>query len=480
MSAGAVLALDLGTTSVRALLVRADGSIPARASRQLEAKFPRPGWVEQDPMALWERSVEVMREALELGRMPASELAAIGVVTQRATCLAWDALTRQPLAPAIGWQDQRNAERTAELQALGIPINTLASSTKFEWWMQNDESVEKAAAAGTLRFGTPDSWLTFMLTGGAAHVTDPGNASCTALFDSAAFEFAEPLCALFHVPHEALPVVTATSVVVGESDPAVLGARVPVAARAGDQQASGFAQVLDTPGDAKLTLGTSAMLDVHMGDVPAEFEPGSYPLVLWELADGARAFCIEGTVITAGSSVDWLVDLGIAASAGELDALAHSVDSSEGVVVIPALQGLGSPWLDDTARGLVLGLTRGSGRAHLARAMLEGVAQRCADVIDALAPAGSDLAVDGGLARSSLLMQSLADFSGRRLLRADEAEATALGAAFLAGLATGVWNSARECRQVLADPACFDPQLAPRGREASRARWSEALERVRG
>ncbi len=479
MSRELVLALDLGTTSVRALVVRADGSIPARASRTLGLSFPRPGWVEQDPLEMWERSVDVMREALEGAGASADALAGIGVVTQRSTCIAWDATSGDVLAPAIGWQDQRNAERTAELRALGIPINTLASATKLEWWLHHDEAVKKAAAAGTLRLGTPDAWLTFRLTGGSAHTTDAGHASCTALFDPAAWAFADPLCALFGVPPEALPALAATSGIVGETTPDLLGATVPVAARAGDQQASAFAQGVFERGDAKLTLGTSAMLDVHTGDAPAEFQPGAYPLALWELGDGTRAFCLEGTVITAGSSIEWLVDLGFASDASAIDALAQSVESSGGVVVVPAFQGLGTPWLEETARGLVLGLTRGSGRAELARATFEGVAQRCADLAEALAPDAAELSVDGGLGRSELLIQSIADYSGCALLRADEPEATALGAAFFAGLASGVWSSPADCRRAIAAPRRFAPRLAEGQRRELRARWSDALERVR-
>ena len=481
MSGELVLALDLGTTSVRALLVASDGEIRSRASRPLSVTFPQPGWIEQDPSELWERSVEVLREALASGNADARDVAAVGVVTQRATCLAWDAATDRPLARAIGWQDQRSSERVAELRALGIPINSMASATKYEWWLQHDDAIAKAAAAGTLRLGTPDTWLTSRLTGGAAHVTDPGNASCTALFDPQTLEMAPGLCALFGVPFEALPSVAATSDVVGETDASLLGAPVPVAARAGDQQAAAFAQGVFAEGDAKLTLGTSAMLDVHTGDAPSEFGPGAYPLALWQLSDGSRAFCLEGTVITAGSSVEWLVELGVAEDAAGVDALASGVESSQGVMFVPALQGLGTPLLDDRARGLVLGLTRGSGRAELARATLEGIAQRCTDVIEALrAPVSVPLGIDGGLARSELLVQSLADFSGRELRRAAEVETTALGAAFLAGLAVGVWPSPEACRQVIAPPTAFEPRLSASDRASVRTLWADALQRAAG
>jgi len=479
MSSDLVLALDLGTTNVRALLVAADGSVLARATRPLAASFPRPGELEQDPIEMWDRSLEVLRETIAAADVEPAAIAGIGIVTQRASCLAWDSATGVPLAPAIGWQDQRTHQRVAELRDLGIPINTLASATKFEWWMRNDAAVQKAASAGTLRLGTPDAWLGFKLTGGAAHVTDPGNASCTALFDPSAGQFAEPLCALFGVPFEALPEVVSTNAIVGETSAALLGAPLAVAARAGDQQASAFAQGIFTPGEMKLTLGTSAMLDVHAGSEPAEIRDGAFPLALWTLESGESAFCLEGTVITAGSCVEWLVQLGLFASAAEVDREARSVGSDHGVIVVPSLQGLGTPTLDDAARGFMMGLTRGSGRGEIARATLEGVAHRCVDVIETIAPAGGTLRVDGGLGQSEVLLQALADYSGRDVLRAREIETTALGAAFLAGLTLGVWASPSECVAVLPEPDRRSGQTSSAEVSRARERWSDAIARAR-
>ncbi len=479
MSGQALLALDLGTTSVRALVVGEDGRVLARSQRPLGARYPRPGWIEQDPEEMWTSAQDVMREALAASRLDARGIAGLGVVTQRGSALAWDSRTLAPLANAQSWQDQRTAERVAGFRAAGIPINTLATATKFEWWMKNDDAVQAAARENRLRLGTPDVWLAARLSRGALHVTDPGNAACTALFDVGAGEWAQGLLDLFAVPREALPTVVPTSGVLGETPAELLGTPVRVAALAGDQQASAFAQGVGRAGDAKLTLGTSAMFDVHTGDRPGEPVPGAYPLALWWLPDGTRAFCIEGAVITAGSAIDWLVEIGVARDAAELSRLAASAASTGGVAFVPALQGLGTPFMDDAARGALLGLTRGSGRAELARAALEGVAQRCTDVCEAFPIGSGPLRVDGGLAQSDFLVQSLADFSGREIARAREVEATALGAAFFAGLATGVFSNPDACAAVAQPAARFTPRLTARERAQSREGWQSALSRVR-
>jgi glycerol kinase len=474
-----LLALDLGTTGACALVVGADGRVLARAYRALPTRFPAPGRVEQDPREMWERSLEVLREALGSAAVGADQVAALGVVTQRATVVAWDSRTGEPLCPAIGWQDQRTAPRVAELRAFGIPITTLPSATKIEWWLRNQGAVAEAAAAGRLRLGSPDAWLSHRLTGGAAHVTDPGQASCTGLYDLQAGSWGPLALQLFGVDERSLPAVVPTSAVVGETPAELLGAAVPVAARAGDQQAASFAQGVHRRGDAKLTLGTAAMLDLHVGSQPGEAARGAFALALWRLARGEEAHCLEGSVITAGAVVDWLVSLGILPEAAALDAVAGGVESAEGVALVPALQGLGAPFLDLEARGLLGGLTRGSTAAHVARAAVEGIAQRCVDVCDALELDARPLRVDGGLARSDLLMQLLADLGGRPLLRAAEAETTALGAAFLAGLAVGVFASPAACCDLAPAATRFDPEGDPARRAEARARWRALLERAR-
>jgi glycerol kinase len=473
-----VLALDLGTTGVRALVVGGDGSIRARAWSPLTSRFPQPGWLEQDPAEYWARSDAAVHAALAEARLGARDLAAIGIVTQRATALAWDAERGAPLAPAIGWQDQRTGPRVRELLAQDIAVSTMTSATKFEWLLRHAEGVSAAAREGRLRLGTPDVWLTDRLTGGA-FATDASQASCTGLYDLRSGAWSEPAIAYFGIDRSCLPAVVPTNAVVGETPRGWLGACVPIAARAGDQQAATFAQGALSPGCAKLTLGTSAMLDLHTGNTPARASRGAYPLALWELASGPRAFCLEGTVITAGAAIEWLVDLGLLARANELDRVAARAPTSEGVVCVPALQGLGTPWLEDGARAIVLGLTRGSRAENVVRAMIEGIAQRCADVCDTLAPSPGPLRVDGGLARSDAFVAVLADALGREVWRAAETETTALGAAYLAGLAVGVWRSAEEAVATAAAPERIAPRIGDEERAHRRGSWQRAVERAR-
>lgn len=479
MSREHLLALDLGTTSVRALVLTPDGAVPGRAARRLGVRFPAPGRVEQDPGELWEASVAVLREALARAGVGAGEVAALGVVTQRATALAWDARSGAALAPAIGWQDQRAAGWAAELARQGIPITSLPSVGRFVWWLEHDAAVQGAAREGCLRLGNPDAWLTERLTGRCAFVTDPGQASCTGLFELDEGTWAERNCAFFGIEPDWLPGVVATSAVVGETPAELLGAPIPVAARAGDQQAACFAQAVHAPGQSKLTLGTSAMLDLHTGDAPAPMRAGVFPLALWRLGSGERAFCLEGAVHSAGAALDWLVGLGLFRDADEAEAEAACAQES-GVVFVPALQGLGTPWNEPSARGFVGGLTRGSDRGALARATLVGVAQRCADLCDALAVAPGPLRVDGGLARSRVLREALANLTGREILRAAETETTALGAAWLAGLAVGRYASPSACVARLPEPERTTPRWEASQRAAERARWRKIVEeRVR-
>lgn len=478
MSRRAVLALDLGTTGVRALVVTEDGAVRGRAWRPLATRYPAPGQVEQDPEDWWTASRTVLAEALAQAGTAPRALAGIGLVTQRATAVAWEAGGRA-LARAIGWQDTRTRTRAAALQAEGIPVTTMASATKFEWLCRHEPALAAAAAAGRLRLGTPDAFLGDRLTGGAAFATDPGQASATGLWNARTGDWHDGALARFALERSWLPALVPTSAVIGETPKALLGAPVPVAARAGDQQAATFAQGVHGPGAAKLTLGTAAMLDVHAGESPARPTAGAWPLALWQLGDGTRAYALEGTVVTAGAAVDWLVDLGLLRDAGQVDAVAASVPASDGVVFVPALQGLGSPWLDEDARGVWSGLTRAARAGHLVRAVLEGVAQRCADLCETLPLRDEPLRVDGGLARSSLLLQALADFGGRRLRRAAEVETTALGAAYLAGLATGVWASPAEACACAAPPTTVEPALDAAARAERREAWRHAVERAR-
>lgn len=474
-----MLALDLGTTSVRALALRQDGRVLARASRPLETRYPSPGHVEQDPAAWWEGSLGVLREVLAAAARDAREVAAIGIASQRATAVAWDGVTGRPLAPAIGWQDIRTEPRVRELAKRGIPVGTLPSATKLEWLWMHVPGLRAAAGNQRLRLGTPDAWLTDRLSGAAAFATDPGHASCTGLFDLRRGSWSEPALELFGIDAAWLPRLVPTAAIVGETPSALLGAPIPIAARAGDQQAASFAQGVFTAGQAKLTLGTSAMLDVHAGNTVPRPTPGTYPLVLWDLAATGRAYCTEGTVITAGAALEWLVQLGLLADVAALDSVATSTRSSDGVVFVPALQGLGTPFLDSAARGACFGITLGTRAEHIVHAVLDGIAQRCADLLEAAPLAPGPLRVDGGLARCGAFVGALADTTGRVVARAAETETTALGAAYFAGLATGVWPDATAATATAAPATTIEPCIDPRERESRRARWRRAIERVR-
>jgi glycerol kinase len=475
-----LLALDLGTTSTRALVLEPGGAVRGRAVRGLATRFPAPGRVEQDPEQWLVATLEAAREALSCAACGASDLRGVGLVTQRATAVAWDAHSGRALAPAIGWQDQRTHARVADLAAAGVPITTLPSATKFEWLLHNVPEVAQAAREERLCLGTPDAWLGFRLSGGACFATDPGQASCTALYDASAGDWSASALGLFGLERAALPEIARTSGALAQVDAALPGIAAPLAARAGDQQAACFAQGATSQGDAKLTLGTSAMLDVNTGHAPAPPPRGAYPLSLWRLRDEPEAFCLEGTVVTAGAAIDWLVEIGLLRDVTALDALAGSVASSDGVVFVPALQGLGTPWLDDAARGFFGGLTRGSGAAHLVRAALEGVAQRCADLCDALSPGAVALRVDGGLSRSDLLLQRIADLSGLTVERALESEATAVGAALLAAHGAGLLSRADDVRDWLPPARTFTARATAQERLAARERWRDGVARAAG
>jgi glycerol kinase len=475
-----LLGLDLGTTRVCALAIDLEGRVRGRAYQSLATAYPSPGRVEQDPEEMLAKSVLALHEARTAAGAGARDVRALGLAAQRATALAWDARSGQPLAPAIGWQDQRGAARAAELRREGFAVTPLASATKLESWLRGQDAaaraVQAAARAGSLRLGTPDAWLGFRLGAARQSVTDPGHASCTGLYDLETGDWSDRALARFGVPREALPEVTATACVADQTDPTLIGVSVPLAARAGDQQAAAFAQGAHVRGAAKLTLGTAAMLDVHAGEGGRELPsaPGAHPLALWRLAEGERdALCLEGTAITAGAALDWLARLGVLPEAEQLDALA--APSSGGAWFVPALQGLGTPHMDFAARGVLGGLSLATGRPELARAALEGVAQRGADLCEALGFADSVLPIDGGLARSDLMLQLLADLTGAEVRRAAEVETTAFGAAQLAGLAVGALPDLAACRALAAPAVRLLPRLDDAARAEERERWRERV-----
>jgi len=469
-----LLAIDLGTTGVRARVTEGGGALLGGAHRALPVAFPEPGRVEQDPDSLHTLSVEVARQALTAARCGAEDIAALGIATQRATALAWDAETGRALAPAVGWQDQRVARGLEQLRARGLPIGTQPSLAKFLWWLEEEPAVREAAKAGRLCFGTPDVWLGHRWSGGELFATDPGQAGCTGLYDPNSGGWAGGFLEILGIDAAWLPEIVASAGALAETTRDALGAAIPLAARAGDQQASAFAAGLRQKGEAKLTLGTAAMVDRHTGASPEPPTPGTVPLPLWRLPDAGESFCLEGHVTTAGAALEWCVSLGLAPDVAGLDALAATSPDSGGVVVIPAFQGVGTPHAAEEARGLVGGLTRGSGAAELARAAFEGVAHRCVDVWEALEPEDATIRTDGGLSQSRLLLQLLADLSGKPVRRADDVEGTALGAAGLAALGVGL-----DVAPAARGGVTFEPALSEDERAGRRARWQRCVrERV--
>ncbi len=471
-----LLALDLGTTSVRALVVHADGSVRARAQQPLSTRFPSAGLVEQDPREMVESSLDVLRAALGRAGLRGEDISGLGIVTQRATAIAFDARSGEPLAPAIGWQDQRAVRWIPRWRARGLPLTAQSAAARFAFLLAENEAVRAAARAGSLRLCTPESWLAFHLSDGARFVTEPGEASCTGLFDATRGDWNEAICDAIGIDLRWLAIVVPSSAVIGTTHPTLAGVGVAIAALAGDQQAASFAHGVHAAGDARLTLGTAAMLERHTGDRPARAPRGAFPLALWRLGDGTNSFCIEGHVATAGAAVEWMASIGLLPAADALDSVAARATSSEGVFFLPALQGLATPWLAGEVRGAIGGLTRGTGAPQLARALIDGIAHRCTDVCDALAIDDRPLPVDGGLARSQMLLQAIADLGGRSVRRATEPELTAMGGALLAGLATGLLPDRSTCRAIVSYETPIEPRISTSVRAAARARWRSIVD----
>jgi glycerol kinase len=488
-----VLALDTGTTSGRALVIDASGVVLASAQREVGLNTPEAGWVEQDAEELWQAQLATARTALQKAGVAASAVAGLGIANQRETTIVWDRATSAPVAPAIVWQDRRTASfcdelRRAGAEALvrrktGLLLDPYFSGTKIRWLLDNVPGVRERAEAGELAFGTVDSWMAWRLSAGRRHVTDASNASRTLLYDIREGDWDDELLALFGVPRALLPEVCDSSGVVGETDPALLGAPVPIAGLAGDQQAALFGQACTRRGMIKVTYGTGCFLLLNTGEEPATAPPGLVSTVALQ-RDGRRTYALEGSVFVAGAAVQWLRDgLGIVSSGADATALAEGVCSSDGVVFVPALAGLGAPHWDPHARGGIFGLTRGTTAAHIARATLEGIAFQVADLYEAEAEgagvAPDEVRADGGAAASDLLLQFQADLLGVPVTRAGQPEATAFGAAWLAGLATGVWESEEEVAALWSAGATFTP-----GEDAGigdiRRRWQAAVGAVRG
>ena len=473
-----VLAIDEGGTGVRAYVFDHDGREIATAYAEIGLSYPRPGWVEHDPLAIWERTLSVTRTAVEHAAIPTSALAAIGVANQRASALVWDAASGLPIYPAIGWQDLRTVARCEDLGRRGYIVHPLQSATKFAWILEHVPDARARAAAGTLRLGTIDSWISWQLSGGACHVTDASNASCTGIYDFFANRWDEALLDALELPAACLPTIAPTSATCGTSDADLLGARVPLAARAGDQQAAMFGQLCTEPGMMKITYGTAAMMDVNVGPSLRLSPHGAFPLVLWGLEDGVT-YCLEplspketDLFNTVEESARMVEEIGV-------PALRTMIDCSA------AGQAEALPVHELMARALIGGISRGTGRAEIARAVLEGIAFRCAEVIEALRADSPNAAidvlrVDGGASQNDFLMQCQADATGLVIERPVVVDAATLGAAYLAGLATGFWRDRGEVARTWQRERLFEPRTTSDERASAMAKWKKRVALARG
>jgi len=489
-----ILALDQGTTSSRAILFDRDGRIASVAQREFRQIFPRAGWVEHDAHEIWTTQAGVAVEALAAADVQPKDVAAIGITNQRETTIVWDRETGHPIANAIVWQDRRTADACDRLRAegaedlvrekTGLVIDAYFSGTKVAWLLDNVPGARDRAEKGKLAFGTVDTWLVWQLTGGRLHVTDPSNASRTMLYDIRAQQWDDELLRLLRVPRSVLPEVRSSSEVYGEVTTNLGLAGVKVAGIAGDQQAALFGQMCVSPGLTKNTYGTGCFMLQMTGEQAPASRHKLLTTVAWR-RDGRTEYALEGSVFIGGAVVQWLRDgLGIIRSAPDVEALALSVPDNGGVYLVPAFAGLGAPHWDAYARGTLVGITRGTTAGHVARAALEAIAYQSADLLDAMhKDAGTGLAelrVDGGAAKNDLLMQFQADMVGVPVVRPEVTETTALGAAYLAGLATGFWKSTDETAKQWRAERRFEPKMKRADAEALRARWTRAVERAKG
>jgi len=489
-----LLALDQGTTSSRAIVFDDDSNIVSVAQQAFEQIFPRPGWVEHDAETIWQTQLSTAREALSRGGLSAGDIAAVGITNQRETVVVWDRRTGRPIHNAIVWQDRRTAAQTDALKShetaehirerTGLLPDPYFSASKIRWLLDNVPGAREAAREGYLAFGTIDSWLVYRLTNGTVHCTDVSNASRTMLFDIRDGAWDEEFLELFDVPRSMLPEVVDSSGVAGTTSGDLLGAEVPIAGIVGDQQAALFGQLCTRPGMVKNTYGTGCFMLVETGAQPVTSRSNLLTTVAWRRAGRPMQYALEGSVFIAGAAVQWLRDgLGIIDSAPAVNDLARTVPDSGGVMVVPAFVGLGAPHWDPSARGTIVGITRGTTAAHIARATLEGIAFQVADVLEAMeSDMGRkvvELHVDGEAAASDLLMQMQADVLGAKVLRPRITEMTALGAAYLAGLAVGVWEDTDAVSEHWQLDRAFQPTTEDTQRRRLRAEWLRAVERAR-
>ncbi|HEV2915402.1 MAG TPA: glycerol kinase GlpK [Pyrinomonadaceae bacterium] len=496
MSEGYVLAIDQGTTGTKVLLFDHDGAIRGASYSEFTQYYPKPGWVEHDAEEIWTAVLNLVAKALAEASVQAGEVRAIGITNQRETTLVWDRATGAPLAPAIVWQDRRTAPLCDELKnrgleesfrrRTGLVLDAYFSGTKVKWLLDNIEGSRERAAAGELAFGTIDSWLVWKLTGGRAHVTDYSNASRTLLYNIYDLCWDEELLAALKVPRALLPQVLPSSHVYGQTDPAIFfGASVPVAGIAGDQQAALFGQACYTKGHAKNTYGTGSFLLMNTGREAVPSREGLLTTIAWGIGDEPVEYALEGAIFITGAAVQWLRDgLGIIREAAETEALARSLDSNDGVYFVPALAGLGAPHWDAYARGQISGITRGTTRAHLARAALESMCYQTRDVARAMERDSGislkEVRADGGAVVNSFLMQFQSDILGVPVEVPSITETTALGAAYLAGLAVGFWADRQELESRWKLGGRYEPLMSREESARLHARWLRAVERAKG
>ena len=489
-----ILSLDQGTTSSRAILFDREGTIAAVAQKEFRQIFPSPGWVEHDPQEIWATQIAVAAEAVSRARAEASDIAAVGITNQRETTVVWDRDTGVPVCNAIVWQDRRTAEFCDRLKAdgheplvrsrTGLVIDAYFSGSKLAWILEHVTGARGRAQAGRLAFGTVDSWLVWNLTGGKVHVTDVTNASRTMLFNIHTLSWDEELLALLGVPASLLPEVRSSSEVYGRMSPALGGGDWPIAGIAGDQQAALFGQMCVAPGLTKNTYGTGCFLLQNTGETPVPSDNRLVTTVGWKVG-GRTEYALEGSVFIGGAVVQWLRDgLRFFDRSPDVERLAATVADNGGVYLVPAFAGLGAPHWDPYARGLLIGLTRGTTSGHIARAALESIAYQVDDLLEAVHRDSGipmrELRVDGGASTNDALMQFQADLLGVPVVRPAVTETTALGAAYLAGLAVGFWGSIEELARQWRVDRRFEPAM-PRGdAERLRARWREAVVRAKG
>lgn len=491
MARPALLALDQGTTSSRALVFDDTGAVVASAQEEFAQHYPKPGWVEHDPELIWATVLSTARKALTAAEDQGWRVEAIGVTNQRETTLVWDRETGRPIHNAIVWQDRRTASVCARLRAdgaealveerAGLVLDPYFSATKLAWILDSVPGARAKADTGALAFGTVESFLIWRLTGGRVHVSDATNASRTSLYALERADWDDELLRLFNAPRAVLPDIVDCAGRYGETDPSVLGRAIPICGAAGDQQSAALGQACLSPGEVKSTYGTGAFLLVNTGETPVTSQNRLLATTAYRL-NGRSAFALEGSILSAGATIQWLRDgLGIIARASEIEALAASADPESGVYLVPAFSGLGAPHWDPDARGLLCGLTRGAGRAEIARAALDSVAYQTHDLLTAVAADGvsiSGLKVDGGMAVNDGFMQRLADLCAVRTVRPANPEATAWGAAFLAGLGVGLFGSVEDLRALWRVDREFAPQMNENTRISLLEGWRTAVNRA--